>query len=84
VPEGGELMTRVMVAGSMVIVTGLVFELAGELESVAFTVTVTTPEAVGVPVIEQFAFSVSPLGIVPPARVQVYGAVPPLTPMLPA
>jgi hypothetical protein len=83
VPEGGELIRRVTVAESTVIVTGLVLELAGELESVAFTVTVTAPEAVGIPVMLQFAFSARPAGIVPPTREHVYGAVPPLTPMLP-
>jgi hypothetical protein len=65
VPVGGELRIKLIVPALIVIVTGLVLELAGELESVALIETVTAPAVVGVPLIEQFAFSVNPAGIVP-------------------
>jgi hypothetical protein len=71
VPAGGDVIVSVIVAALMVIVTGLVLELAGELESVAFTETVTLPAVLGMPLIEQLAFSVNPAGIVPLVSAQV-------------
>jgi hypothetical protein len=83
VPLGGDVSVRVTPDGLIVIETGLVVEFAGLDESVAFTWKVVVPDAVGVPVNEQLAFSVRPAGTFPLARVQVYGPVPPLTPTLP-
>jgi hypothetical protein len=71
VPAGGEEIVNVVVAALMVIVTAPVVELAGFDESVAFTVMFEVPVAVGVPVMEQLAFSVSPAGMVPPTNAQV-------------
>jgi hypothetical protein len=82
-PIGGALMMSVTVAGFTVIVTELVVEFAGELESLALTDTTEAPETVGVPLSEQFPFRVKPAGIVPLTSEQVYGEVPPLMPMLP-
>jgi hypothetical protein len=62
-----------------VMVTGLVPVLAGAAESVAFTVMVMEPPAVGVPLIWQFVASVRPAGMVPAVMTQVYGPVPPET-----
>jgi hypothetical protein len=76
-------MIRVTDEELMVIVTGLLLVLAGFAESVALTVMVEVPAVVGVPVSEQLLFRVSPAGSDPVTNVQVYGAVPPVTPMLP-
>ncbi len=80
---GGLLRVKTAVAGNTVTVTGPVVLATGVLESVAFTVTVTVPAVVGVPVITQFADKVSPAGSVPLIRLQVYGAWPPVTPIVP-
>ena len=54
------------------------------LESVAPTVNWLVSRVVGVPVIAQlFAVSVSPVGNTPAVIVQAYGAVPPVTPIVP-
>jgi hypothetical protein len=54
------------------------------LESVAPTVNVLVSNVVGVPVIVQlFAVSVRPAGNTPAVIVQAYGAVPPVTPIVP-
>src|SRR6201992_1967195 len=69
----------------MVIVTGAVVLFAGVLASIAVTLTDVVPAVVGVPLMLQSFARVKPAGMVlPPARAQVYGAVPPLTPMDPA
>lgn len=47
------------------------------------TPTENVPAEVGVPVMEQLLFSVRPVGNVPEATAQVYGAVPPRTRMPP-
>ncbi len=73
VPAGLELIT--MVAGPEPVFCGL-------LPSVAVTVTVVEPAVVGVPVMLQLE-AVRPAGNAPEI-VQVYGAVPPLTPIVPA
>lgn len=57
--------------------------LAGLAESVAVTFTVDVPAVVGVPVMAQLAAIVRPAGRLPELIAQVYGAVPPATPMLP-
>ena len=57
--------------------------MAGWLESVACTVSVEEPAVVGVPVSLQSLFRLNPAGTVPATRVQVYGAVPPATPIVP-
>jgi hypothetical protein len=60
-----------------VVLTGV-----GALESVAFTVRVTGPATVVVPLMVQLV-AVRPVGRVPARIWQVYGAVPPATPMSP-
>ena len=70
--------------GAVLIVTTTVpvVDAAGELESVALRVSVEAPAVVGVPESEQLV-SVRPAGTVPLVKVQVYGAVPPETPIVP-
>jgi hypothetical protein len=80
---GGELRVSVAVGGNTVTVTGPVVFAAGLLESAASTVMVFDPAVVGVPLITQLADKVRPAGKVPPVRVQVYGAFPPVTPIVP-
>jgi hypothetical protein len=65
VAAGGELNVSV-VLGLIVIVIGPVDVFGGLLESVPCTVAVIVPGVVGVPVIEQFEFSVSPAGTLLP------------------
>lgn len=69
--------------GFTVMVTGLVLARTGLEESAAMMPTVVEPVTAGVPVSEQFDPSVRPLGSVPEFKVQVYGAVPPVTGMVP-
>ena len=57
---GGELGVNTGVAVFTVTMTGAVMVPCGLLESVAVTLTVGEPTTVGVPVIWQFAPSVSP------------------------
>lgn len=71
--EGAEFTTAM---------TSAVVELAGELESNALMERVNDPAVVGVPLRVQ-PFSVNPAGAEPLASAQVYGAVPPLTPIVP-
>lgn len=68
---------------TMVIVTGEVCVLAGLAESVAVMFTRNVPAVCGVPVMMQLAPRVSPVGNVPEATAQVYGATPPRTVMPP-
>lgn len=79
------LSVRIAVAGLTVTVTGPVVVATGLLESVAFTVitVVGGTAVVGVPVMTHAAPSVSPAGKVPAVMVQLYGAAPPETPMVP-
>jgi hypothetical protein len=63
-------------------VSGPVVVSAGLLESVALTVMVEVPAVVGVPLTTQAADKVSPGGKLPAVCWQVYGAVPPTTPMV--
>ena len=58
-------------------VSAAVAAFGGVLESVTFTVKVDVPVAAADPVIAPEALNVNPLGRVPEARLQVYGAVPP-------
>jgi hypothetical protein len=67
----------VIEAGTIVSATGPVFVATGLLESVAVTVSVDVAAVVGVPLTAQPA-AVNPAGS--PVIVQVYGAVPPVTP----
>ena len=60
----------------------VVVDAVGVLESVAVMLSVVEAAFVGVPVNVQLV-SVSPAGTVPLLSTQVYGAVPPLTPMTP-
>jgi hypothetical protein len=71
VAAGGAPMVSVTGAVPTVMVTGAVFVFAGEAESVAVTLTLELPAAVGVPVTVQFPPSVRPAGSVPEAREQV-------------
>ena len=57
--------------------------LAGLLESVARTVIVLVPGVVGVPLTAQPLPSMRPEGSAPPTMEQLYGPVPPVTPMVP-
>ena len=79
VANGGLPIVSEPVWGLTTTVIGPVLDCVGLLESVAFTMTVEDPVTVGVPVMVQLVPSVRPTGRVPPARVQVYGAVPPAT-----
>ena len=81
--SGGGLSVSVELGDTTVIVTGPVVVAAGLLESVALMVTTTAPAAVGVPLTTQFAARVNPVGKDPAVLVQVYGALPPLTPIVP-
>ena len=73
-PEEGAALT--------VKVTVPVVDAAGELESVALIVSADAPAAVGVPESEQLV-NVRPAGTVPLVKEQVYGALPPETPIVP-
>jgi hypothetical protein len=81
VAAGGEVMVSVPAAAT-VMLSGPVTVSAGLLESLAFTCSVEVPAVVGVPLTTQLAESVSPAGRVPPVCTQLYGAVPPETPMV--
>jgi hypothetical protein len=81
VAAGGEVMVSVPAAAT-VMLSGPVTVSAGLLESLAFTCSVDVPAVVGVPLTTQLAESVSPVGRVPPVCTQLYGAVPPETPMV--
>ena len=68
----------------MVSVTGPFAVCCGFELSVTLTVRFAVPAAVGVPLtVQPFAPSVNPAGSVPPVIVQLYGAVPPLAPIVP-
>ena len=71
VPAGGGVSVRVAAAGLMTTETLPVVESAGDAASVALTATIEVPAAVGVPLREQFAFSVRPAGSVPLTRAQL-------------
>ncbi len=82
VPAPGPVMVSVAGADSTAMVTGPVVVSCGLLESVAVTVTVDVPATVGVPLITQ-PMAVRPAGKVPLTIVQLYGPLPPVTPMVP-
>ena len=82
-PFGSVPEVMLTAAGLMVMVTGPVVVPGGLPASVTPTVTVLVPGVVGVPLTTQPAARVSPAGSVPALMVQVYGAVPPATPMVP-
>jgi hypothetical protein len=65
----------------MTIVSGPVVDWVGDSESVTFTVMVELPAAVGVPLTAQ-PLMLKPAGSVPAVMVQLYGDVPPLTPIV--
>ena len=65
----------------MTMVSGPVVDCVGDSESVTFTVTVELPAVVGVPLTVQ-PLMLRPSGSVPAVMVQLYGEVPPLTPMI--
>jgi hypothetical protein len=69
-------------AGRTVRPTGPVTISTGLLESVALTESRTVPATVGVPLTTQPVMD-NPAGRVPERMVQLYGAVPPATPMVP-
>ena len=68
--------------GAMVRLIGPVPVFCGTEASVTPTVRFAVPAVVGVPLIVQ-PVSARPVGRVPPVIVQRYGAVPPVTPMVP-
>lgn len=74
-------MVKVSAAGLITIVSGPVVVCEGESESVAFTVTVELPAVVGVPMTAH-PLNDRPAGSVPDVIRQLYGEVPPLTPMV--
>ena len=82
-PPGSVVIVNVSAAAFTVTVTGPVVVFTGFEESVPFTVTVVLPGVVGVPVIVQPAPSVNPAGSEPAVIAQLYGPVPPLTPIVP-
>jgi hypothetical protein len=69
-------------AGAMVRLTGPLVVLAGAPASVALTVRFAVPATVGVPLTTQPAPRARPAGSVPFVMVQLYGGVPPLTPIV--
>lgn len=69
-------------AGAIVSVTVPEPVWAGFELSVALTVTVAVPAAVGVPLTTQLAESESPAGKEPDTMAQEYGEIPPVTPMV--
>lgn len=74
-------MVSVNAAGLITMVSGPVVDCAGDSESVTFTVTVELPAVVGVPLTVQ-PLMLRPAGSVPDVIVQLYGELPPLTPMV--
>jgi hypothetical protein len=80
VPSGSAPELTVSRAGKIVMLSDPVVACVGELESVAFTVKVAVPAAVGVPVTEQSAPNARPAGSEPEVREHEYGEVPPDTP----
>ena len=65
-------------AAAMLIESCLLTVCGGEEESVACTVKVKVPEALGVPLIAPVEeFRLSPVGIAPTVMLQLYGVVPP-------
>jgi hypothetical protein len=75
VPAGSDEVVTVTAGGLTVIDNAAVAE--ADALSVAFTVKLAVPAAVGVPDIVPLAARVSPAGSVPPATDHVYGGVPP-------
>jgi len=75
------VLFNVRAAGLITIVSGPDVVCEGDSESVTFTVTVELPAVVGVPLTEH-PVNESPAGSVPDVIAQLYGEVPPLTPML--
>ena len=68
------------IEGAIVSASVTVVDDAGEAESVTLNVSdVALPAAVGVPLMTPVAaFKARPAGSVPPARVHVYGVIPPV------
>jgi hypothetical protein len=68
VPLGNEVVVIASAGGAMVNVKVALLDCAGDSESVALTVTVKLPDAVGVPLIAPVAaFNVTPAGSAPEA-----------------
>ena len=82
VPFGNDVTVSTSGVGLITIWTGPVTVPCGLPESVPFTVMVVVPAVVGVPVMVQFVMD-NPTGRVPAVIVQVYGAVPPPTMIVP-
>jgi hypothetical protein len=82
VAVGGELMMMFAGAGTIVTVTGPLAVSMGLPASVAFTTRFDVPATVGVPLTTQPAPSVRPAGSAPDVIEQLYGDVPPATPMV--
>src|ERR1700761_3809777 len=82
VAPGRVAKVNVRGAGEIVITTGPELVSTGFAESVTVTVTVVVPGVVGVPLITQPEM-VKPAGSVPAVIVQLYGPVPPVTPIGP-
>jgi hypothetical protein len=80
VPLGKEFVI-VRAAGLITMVSGPDVVCVGEPESVTLTVTVELPAVVGVP-LTVHPLMLSPAGSVPDVMLQLYGDVPPLTPMV--
>ena len=81
-PPGRFEVVSVSVAGAMVMLTGPVNVPTGLLESVTVTDTFDVPATVGVPFTTHPAPRLRPAGKVPDAIMQLYGDVPPPTPMV--
>lgn len=77
----GNVFVSVSAAGLITMVSGPEVVCVGEPASVAFTVTVELPAVVGVPLTVQ-PLMLRPAGSVPDVIVQLYGEVPPLTPIV--
>jgi hypothetical protein len=75
------VFVNVSAAGLITIVSGPVVVCVGDSESVTFTVTVELPAVVGVP-LTVHPVSDNPAGSVPAVIVQLYGEVPPVTPIV--
>ena len=77
----GNVFVNTSAAGLITMVSGPDVVCVGEPASVTFTVTVELPAVVGVP-LTVHPLMLSPAGSVPDVITQLYGDVPPLTPMV--
>ena len=82
VPLGSAPVLMASATGLMVRLTGPVMVSTGLEVSVTFTVRLTVPATVGVPLTRQLAPRVRPVGRAPEVMVHEYGEVPPVTPMV--